>query len=139
MHIAQQMPLLLTISCSSKSRLVLPFWYLLTRVVPDIVQKSSKMVVCVCVCYCCSIVKQLCFDDGSPGDENGRNLVTVKVHYCTENEGRSLQFFALSSKNTHTQPFYCWSGICLDPPGSAGTRKVKPRRLKPIWIYWSKR
>ena len=39
----------LTISCSSKSRLVLPFWYLLTRLVPDIFQKSSKMVVCVCV------------------------------------------------------------------------------------------
>ena len=53
MHIAQQMPLPLTISCSSKSRLaltflVLPFWYLLTRVVPDILQKSSKTVVCVC-------------------------------------------------------------------------------------------
>ena len=53
MHIAQQMPLPLTISCSSKSRLVLtflvlPFWYLLTRVGPDIFQKSSKMVVCVC-------------------------------------------------------------------------------------------
>jgi len=36
----------------SKSRLVLtflvfPFWNLLTRVVPDIFQKSSKMVVCV--------------------------------------------------------------------------------------------
>jgi len=29
--------------------LVLPFWYLLTRVVPDILQKSSKTVVCVCV------------------------------------------------------------------------------------------
>jgi len=48
------MPLPLTISCSSKSRLVLtflvlPFWYLLTRVVPDKFQKSSKMVVCVCV------------------------------------------------------------------------------------------
>jgi len=27
--------------------LVLPFWYLLTRVVPDIFQKSSKTVVCV--------------------------------------------------------------------------------------------
>jgi len=45
------MPLPLTISCSSKSRLVLtflvlPFWYLLTRVVQDIFQKSSKMVVC---------------------------------------------------------------------------------------------
>ena len=54
LHIAQQMPLPLTISCSSKSRmvltlLVLPFWYMLTRVVPDIFQKSSKMVVCVCV------------------------------------------------------------------------------------------
>ena len=49
------MPLPLTISCSSKSRLVLPcwflpFWYLLTRVVPDKFQKRSKMVVCVCVC-----------------------------------------------------------------------------------------
>ena len=57
LHIAQQMPLPLTISCSSKSRLaltflVLPFWYLLTWVVLDIFQKSSKMVVCVCVCVC---------------------------------------------------------------------------------------
>jgi len=47
------MPLPLTISCSSKSRLVLPFlvlpfWYLLTRVVPDRFQQSSKTVVCVC-------------------------------------------------------------------------------------------
>ena len=50
MHIAQQMPLPLTISCSSKSRLVLPFWYLLTQVVPDKFQKSSKTTVCVCVC-----------------------------------------------------------------------------------------
>jgi len=29
---------------------------------------------------------------------------------------------------TYTQPFYCWSGICPGPPGSAGTRKVKPIR-----------
>jgi len=35
LHMAQMMPLPLTISCSSKSRLVLPFWYRLTRVVPD--------------------------------------------------------------------------------------------------------
>ena len=56
LHIAQQMPVPLTISFSSKSRLVLtflvlPVWYLLTQVVPDISQKSSKTVVCVCVCY----------------------------------------------------------------------------------------
>ena len=54
LHIAQQMPQPLTISCSSKSRLVLtflvlPFWYLLTRVDPDIFHTSSKTVVCVCV------------------------------------------------------------------------------------------
>jgi len=35
LHIAQLMPLPLTVSCSSKSGLVLPFWYRLTRVVPD--------------------------------------------------------------------------------------------------------
>jgi len=35
LHMAQLMPLTLTISCSSKSRLILPFWYWLTRVVPD--------------------------------------------------------------------------------------------------------
>ena len=40
MHIAQLMPLSLA---SVKSRLVLPFWYWLTRVVPD---KWA----CVCVC-----------------------------------------------------------------------------------------
>jgi len=41
--------------------------------------------------------------------------------------------------HTHTQPFYCCSGICPGLLGSAGTRKVKPARVKPIWIYWSKR
>jgi len=44
-----------------------------------------------------------------------------------------------SITHTHTQPFYCSSGICPGPPRWAGTRKVKPGRLKPIWIYWSKR
>jgi len=35
LHMAQLMPLPLTVSCSSKSRLVLTFWCQLTRVVPD--------------------------------------------------------------------------------------------------------
>jgi len=35
LHMAQLMPLPLTVSCSSKSRLVLPFWYWLTLVDPD--------------------------------------------------------------------------------------------------------
>jgi len=54
LHMAQQMPLPLTISCSSKFRLVLPswflpFWYLLTQAVPDKFQKSSKTIVVVVV------------------------------------------------------------------------------------------
>ena len=35
LHMAQLMPLPLTVSCSSKSRMVLPFWYWLARVVLD--------------------------------------------------------------------------------------------------------
>jgi len=34
----------------------------------------------------------------------------------------------------YTQSFYCSSGFCPGLPRWAGTRKVKP-----IWIYWSKR
>ena len=49
LRMAQLMPLPLTISCSSKSRLVLPFWCRLTRVVPDKIQEGRKMDVCVCV------------------------------------------------------------------------------------------
>jgi len=55
---AQHMPLPLTISCSSKSRLVLtflvlPFWYLLTRVVPDrTYSRRAVKRLCVCVCVC---------------------------------------------------------------------------------------
>ena len=38
--------------------MVLPFWCLLTRVVPDKFQKSSKMVVCVCDCvvFCKNVI-----------------------------------------------------------------------------------
>ena len=46
LHMAQVMPLPLTVSCFSKSRLVLPFWYRLTRVVPE----KGLLNGCVCVC-----------------------------------------------------------------------------------------
>jgi len=56
LHIAQLMPLPLTTSYSSKSRLVLPSWFYLsgpahqvTPVVPDKIQEDCKTVVCVCV------------------------------------------------------------------------------------------
>ena len=46
LHMAQLMPLPLTVSCSVKSRLVLPFWYRLTRVVLE----KGPLNGCVCVC-----------------------------------------------------------------------------------------
>ena len=49
LHMAQLMPLPLTVSCFNKSRLVLPFWYQLTRVVPEIGLLNG----CVCVCVLC--------------------------------------------------------------------------------------
>ena len=45
LHMAQLMPLPLTSLASVKSRLVLPFWYRLTWVVPD----KRPLNVCVCV------------------------------------------------------------------------------------------
>ena len=51
LHMAQLMPLSLTISCSSKSRLVLPLWCQLTWVVPEKIQEGRKTVLCVCVSY----------------------------------------------------------------------------------------
>ena len=50
LHMDQLMPLPLTVSCSAKCRLVLPFWYRLTLVVPDRIREGHKTVVCMCVC-----------------------------------------------------------------------------------------
>jgi len=41
------------ISCSSKSRLVLPFRCRLTKIVLDKIQQGCKTVVSVCVCVVC--------------------------------------------------------------------------------------
>jgi len=49
LHMACLMPMPLTISCSSKPRLVLPFRCRLTRVVPDEIQEGRKRL-CVRVC-----------------------------------------------------------------------------------------
>jgi len=46
LHMAQLMPLPLTVSCFSKIQIGLPFWYQLTRVVPE----KGPLNGCVCVC-----------------------------------------------------------------------------------------
>jgi len=54
LHMAQLMPLPLTISCSSKSRLVLPSWFYLSGVISPrqswTKSKSAVKQLCVCVC-----------------------------------------------------------------------------------------
>jgi len=57
MHMSQLKPLPLTVA-SVKSRLVLPFWYQLTRVVLE--KGPLNGCVRVCVCVGC-LVKQVCF------------------------------------------------------------------------------
>jgi len=91
LHIAQHMPLPLTISCSSKSRLVLtflvlPFCYLLTRVVPDKLQKSSKMVVSVCVWWGAGVVIWL---------EQSANDVTATHHLLLDKSWLKAFLFGL--------------------------------------------
>ena len=46
LHMAQLMPLPLTVSCFSKIQIGLPFWYWLARVVPN----KRPLNGCVCVC-----------------------------------------------------------------------------------------
>ena len=46
MHMAQLMPLPLTVSCFSKIQIGLPFWYRIARVVPE----KGPFNGCVCVC-----------------------------------------------------------------------------------------
>ena len=45
LHMVQLIPLPLNVSCSSKIQIGLPFWYRLTRIVPD----KGPLNVCVCV------------------------------------------------------------------------------------------
>ena len=47
MHMAQLMPLPLTVSCFSKTQMVLPYWYRLTRLVPDKGPLSGCVHVCI--------------------------------------------------------------------------------------------
>ena len=48
LHMAQLIPLPLTVSCFSKIQIGLPFWYRLTRVVLE----KGPLNGCVCVCVC---------------------------------------------------------------------------------------
>ena len=56
LHTAQLMPVPLTVSCFSKIQIgFLPFWYRLTRVVPD----KGPLNGCVCVCFNGNYARQM--------------------------------------------------------------------------------
>ena len=73
---------------SVKSRLVFPFWYRLTRVVPD--KGPLNGCVCVCVCVCSSTVLR-CFEWWGTG------MVEESVE-SVQMEGESLKCKDLSVK-----------------------------------------
>ena len=73
LHMAQLMPLPLTISCSSKSRLVLTFWCRLIRVVRDKIQEGIKW---LCVCFAELFIK--CLNSGDvPSDWKLANVTAI--------------------------------------------------------------
>ena len=101
---------------SVKSRLVLPFWYRLTRVVP----KKWPLNGCMYVCF------------------NLQSHVGVNVSFCSTLSYYTHSLLILTSQklltifgphlwvlHTHT----CFMALCPGLPGKAGTRKVKP-----VWI-----
>jgi len=53
-----------------------------------------------------------------------KNSFGVLLCQLLENRCNSLTRSTPKYTNTHTQSFYCSSGICLGPPGWAGTRKI---------------
>ena len=80
----------------------------------------------------CSSHETVKLDHMKARNQNKATKITVSLfNLCSSSHN--------THTHTHTQPFYCSSGICPGPPGWAGTRKVKAGKLKPIWIYWSKR
>jgi len=59
LHMAQLMPLPLTVSCFSKIQIGFTFWYRLTRVVLD----KGPLNGCVCVCVSVSVSVSVCLCD----------------------------------------------------------------------------
>jgi len=134
LHIAEQMPLPLTISCSIKSRLVLtflvlPFWYLLTRVVPDIFQKSSKMVVCVRACVVSTSFNAFVgyFSWGNP---------TIPVLVGHRNPEKQARWANCPTHDPGLRQLHLWLCVCkrkmaeLSTLLSAGPRHVLTMRSK---------
>ena len=88
LHVAQLMPLPLTISCSSKSRLVLPFSYWLTRVVPD-----KRPLNGCCCCLKLAFTTVYTFNPMDPRSRNTWMAVFVTIPRNRYNGFMTLELF----------------------------------------------
>jgi len=82
LYMAPLMPLPLTVSCFSKSILVLPFWYRLTRVVPDMDVIVSATIIC---CQKGAKLSQFCStpcDDDDDDDDDDNNGIFQHMIGC---------------------------------------------------------
>ena len=70
LHMAQRVPLTLTVAYFSKIQIGFNFWYRLTRLVPD----KGPLNGCVCVSY--TTIDELRLFTTS------RSTVTLQLHYC---------------------------------------------------------
>ena len=92
LHMAQLMPLPLTVSCSNKIQIGFTFWYWLTWVVPEKEPLNGCVCVCVCVFYRhLANVVQL----RSPGGAVTYDVCNRILHYMT--------YFISATQSTHTK------------------------------------
>ena len=77
LHMAQLMPLPLTVSCFSKIHIGLPVWYLLTRVVLE------KGPLFGCVCVCVYLVNEAIIKHRAKADEQKRVKFDKPVKLAT--------------------------------------------------------
>jgi len=124
-----------SLSCSSKSRLVLPFWCRLTQAVPDRIQEGYKMVVCVCVSVCYR--------------QHMRGTITLlgaapleKTTSCSAHriDCLSWQTICVGSRVCNTGPVFSFSGNGNGQtsfPGFPGTREWCTVRRHRHWFRQS--
>ena len=121
----QLMPLPLTVSCSSKIQVFLPFWYRLTWVVPE--KGSLNVCVCVCVCVCGDSAAaagpwSVCPAGSDPG-------AAGRWPGGRRRRDRAAAWPCVSARTT---PASCYSSssccsICCSAPGSSASHSSRKR------------
>ena len=109
------------VSSFSKILIGLPFWYQLTRVVPEKGPLNGCVCVCVCVCVCWFTFPALAHP-GSPGQR------AMHACFCASGLPEILWVKLHSPKqntHTHTHTHTSLTALCPGIPGWARTRKVK--------------